>query len=76
MGVTASRLQAKSAEVTIGVKNNLTTNDSQDTAKVSGCPFKHDQANTSTKSECPVTGASTDDINLLNMVRSHFNLVQ
>lgn len=68
MGANPSNLQAKSAEVLVNAKTNLTADNAKDTAQASGCPYHHDQAKPA-KSECPVTGASTDDdINPYNMV--------
>ena len=65
MGASTSNLQAKSAGNLVSEKNDQNQEDNN--TKVSGCPYKHDQEKSATKSECPVVGAS-DDINPYNMV--------
>lgn len=68
MGASTSNLQAKSAGNLVSEKHDLNENDKNNNTKASGCPYKHDQEKSPMKSECPVTGASTDDINPYNMV--------
>lgn len=68
MGASTSNLQAKSAGNLVSEKHDLNQEDKNNNIKESGCPYKHDQEKSPTKSECPVTGASNDDINPYNMV--------
>lgn len=69
MGASSSNLLAKSPGVVLNeVDQSLNKEVKNDDSKVHGCPYKHDQTKTTTKSECPVTGASNEDINPYNMM--------
>ncbi|XP_015926249.1 holocytochrome c-type synthase [Parasteatoda tepidariorum] len=64
----ASVQEMPSTKVINSEKSTLSDKQSDQQPKSGGCPYKHDQMEKPTKSECPVTGLKESDIDPLNMM--------